>query len=284
MKIIEQRNIGSFNYVRYDLSDGLSANKKMGVIRPAGESNAPRATLYLFHGGTGDDTQPVVEGFFDSLDSKTINTIRAKGLQIVLPYIATSFLHDSVDSSGMNYAEFFFNEVVPAAEGATRDAPPQRLISGVSMGGFAALSAFFKNPEHFLGVGTLAPALFDIDLFNTNAVTAYTQETGAIVGYMAHMTSGVKAVFRNDEDFRRASPNALAEHVPYPSLRGKTIYLNVGNQDEFGLSAGASALSRSLFKRDIAHELVIVNEARHDMAYANSQFQSLIQAMLNALS
>lgn len=284
MKIVEQKNIGAFDYVRYDLGDGASSTKKMGIVRPVGETSSPLATLYLFHGGTGDDTPPVSEGFFSSLNSATVDAIRAQGLQIVLPYIGTSFLHDSVDAAGMNYAAFFSQEVMPAAEKSAPLTSAKRLIAGVSMGGFAALSAFFKAPELYAGVGTLAPALFDLNFFDAGAVDAYIRKSGAVAGYMDHMTSGVKAVFRDNEDFRGASPNVLAELIPYSRYRGRKIYLNVGDQDEFGLGQGVAALSHTLFKRDLAHEVVVVPGAKHDMAYANSQFQPLMQALLKMLN
>lgn len=283
MKIIEQTNLGEFNYVRYELQAEGKLGKTFGVVRPTGEQLKPLATLYLFHAATGDDTQPVRDGFFASLDTETIELIRQKRLQIILPHIGVSFLQDTPLPGGINFSHFFYDELMPEAE-RDMSAPEKRLIAGVSAGGFAALSAFFKAPERFAGVGVLAPAIFDLDFFDARAVQAYCERTGAQDGYVAHIAGAFKAVFRDYADFVNASPNRLAHDVPYASLRGKILYLNVGDQDEFGLLEGVRDLSRTLFSRDVAHQSVIVPSGKHDMVYANSQFQPMIRRLLEALN
>lgn len=268
---------GNWQYNRHVFhSKELGQEFHCGIFRSL-KSTVIDTTLYLLHGGDGDDLQAVQAGLLTLL-SDFLNSRNLHNVQVALPSIGTSFLQDSTPAK--SYSHYFLQELVPACEAETKTRPESRFIAGWSMGGQSALNMFFRAPELFAGVGAHFPTLIDFDYTDKTQCENYAHRQNVSAPMIKILAEGFQKEFLDFQAFTRHDPLRLANALPPSQLGKKKIYFDVGQEDEFGLSEGARALHKICEAKGVAHQFEVVPQGKHDGAFIHGQLQKLLQHLL----
>lgn len=142
----------------------------------------------------------------------------------------------------------------------------QRAITGVSMGGMAALRIAFSKPELFGAVGAHSSAVFDED----------PEKLPERIKGMAQRL-GLDEVFGNPiqkEPWQKANPLCLANAVDVKQLSSLRIYFDAGSNDRYGFAGGNKLLHEALDKRKVAHTWRLIDGGGHSWG-AGFQDQTL---------
>jgi enterochelin esterase-like enzyme len=116
--------------------------------------------LYLLHGAGGDENEWLYKGGArETLDAMIARRL-IKPMIVVMPGHTQAWWVDGAREKGETA---LLKEVIPHAEGKYRiDAVrPNRLIAGLSAGGYGALNLIFKYPQMFAAAAILSPAIYD---------------------------------------------------------------------------------------------------------------------------
>lgn len=281
LELVESESFGAFAYSRHALhSKVLGAPVRFGILRPEGSSLALRETVYLFHGGNGDDRQPIDLGFPDILE-KTLLSRRPEHLapQFVFPFIGTSFLHAHPTDSRRSFSDFFFRELLPCVEHSVERKEHARYLVGYSMGGQAALNTFLRFPEMFQGVGAHFPTLIRFRYDDEEDVRQFVSRTSIGRESLEILISGFKNEFADWGDFSRHDPISLLQSKGADPFVGKRIYFDVGTDDEFGLCEGGEYFHQLLQSKGLGHGFEKVHGGKHDAAFLWRQFPKLLEAL-----
>ena len=162
---------GKISY-RYYHSKGLGFDRPMCVYTPAGYDPAGKEklpVLYLIHGMTDTYETWFKVGRVNLIMDNLIAQGLAKRMIIVMPYanpapeMAQRGIKGSVNIMGTDiFTNEILNEVIPFIESnynVYTDAF-NRAIAGFSMGGRQTLACGLANPDKFMWVGAMAPAIF----------------------------------------------------------------------------------------------------------------------------
>lgn len=119
--------------------------------------------LYLLHGLDGTSTDWQTLGGLESAVDRLIAERRIRPMVVVMPAGANSWYVDSADVHGPgNFASAISRDLPEAVEATFpvgRDRV-HRAIAGLSMGGFGALRLALAQPERFLAVAAMSPAIW----------------------------------------------------------------------------------------------------------------------------
>lgn len=142
----------------------------------------------------------------------------------------------------------------------------QRAITGVSMGGMAALRIAFNKPELFGAVGAHSSAVFEED----------PEKLPERIKSMAERL-GLAEVFGNPiqkEPWQKANPLCLANSVDTKQLSSLRIYFDAGSNDRYGFAGGNKLLHEALDKRKVQHTFRLIEGGGHSWG-AGFQDQTL---------
>lgn len=122
--------------------------------------------LYLMHGSTSDDSHWLQLGLQEALDDRIIRGTMPPVIA-VLPFGNWIANENRFDVG--SWENVFVGELMPQAEGRFRIDTQQRLIGGISRGGFWAYLIGLRHPRDFIGIGGhsaffakgIAPAEYD---------------------------------------------------------------------------------------------------------------------------
>jgi len=273
----ENLTIKDWQYERYSFHSAvLKQELPCGFFRS--KSAGPiHKTLYLFHGGGGDDAEAVQAGllplFAQVLKARSLPL---QQIQFVFPFIGKSFLHAHPHSSSRSFSDYFLNDLIPVAEKKTRTSPETRFIGGWSMGGQAALNMFLRFPERFGGVGAHFPTLIDFDYQDPTQQQAYARRQKVNGAMLQILLAGFQNEFVDRDDFLRHDPLFLARTTEASAWAGKKIYFDVGTEDEFGLSEGARVLHEILMQKSVIHHFEVVPHGRHDAPFLHKQIGKML--------
>ncbi|HEX8892327.1 MAG TPA: alpha/beta hydrolase family protein [Terriglobales bacterium] len=229
--------------------------------------------LYYLH-GLGDNEQSLLNtGGWDLIEDMR-RTGKVGDFVVLSPYGGHTFFMNSADGK-IRYEDFLTKEFMPQMEKKyrVRSTRAQRGITGVSMGGFGALRLAFKYPQQFEAVSAQMPAL----------VAEVPQDfVGGGPGSPAAMLGDV---FGNPIDpsfLERNSVFHFAKNDPAPELKRLKVYVNVGNNDDYGFEQGAQKLHQLLDSRGIRNEFHIY-PGRHDPQFAARHFGEVVEFQWNAI-
>jgi S-formylglutathione hydrolase FrmB len=200
--------------------------------------------MYLLHGNGGDENEWVAKGEAQ----KTVDRLIADGLMppavIVLPSATTTWYVDRKEP--META--FLKDLMPEVEKKFRviNERMDRVIGGVSMGGYGALRFALKNPEMFASVALVAPAIYVPEPPETSSARRvgvfgaerYDPEVWKSLNY-----SGLLDAF-------------LAKKISLP------VHFSSGDHDEFQIQYHATNLHK-VWRDKIPAELRIVDGAHN---------------------
>jgi enterochelin esterase family protein len=202
--------------------------------------------IYFLH-GLGENEQTLLRtggwGFIEDLH----HDHKIGDLLMVAPEGGGGFFINSAD--GRNpYSDFFITEFMPYIEAHYRieRRRSSRGITGLSMGGYGALRFAFAYPELFGSVSAQSPAL----------ITESPRELDQDLKQAGPLSRLLGSVFGNPIDvahWNQNNPFQLARKNR-AQIRGQFIYINCGQQDEYGFAEGATAMHKQLTAEKIPHE------------------------------
>jgi S-formylglutathione hydrolase FrmB len=219
------------------------------VLLPPGyqvEGRRKYPVLYFLH-GLGENEQALVE----SGGWELIEGLRQAGkigdFLVVAPQGWSSFFINSADGRD-RYSDFFLAEFLPRIEAHYRVIAGRsaRGITGLSMGGYGALRFAFAHPELFGSVSAQSPAL----------ITESPRQMSVDLTGMGSVGRLLAGAFGNPIDVAHWNQNSPLElaRLRRAQIRGQLIYINCGEQDEYGFSRGAAELDRVLERNHLPHE------------------------------
>lgn len=116
--------------------------------------------LYLLHGAGGDENEWLAKGGLRETMDAMIARRLIKPMVVIMPGHTAAWWVDGAKEKGETA---LIKEVMPHAEAKYRiDAVrSNRLIAGLSAGGFGALNLIMKYPQMFAASALLSPAVYD---------------------------------------------------------------------------------------------------------------------------
>ena len=241
------------------------------VMLPPGyekEGSKKYPVLYFLHGlGEGEQTLLRSGGW------GLIEDLRREGKigdsLVVAPEGRASFFINSADGQD-RYSDFFLTEFLPYIESQYHVIADRstRGITGLSMGGYGALRFAFAHPELFSSVSAQSPALITETTQELNADVRDASPPSRLLGQVFGNPINV-AHWRQNDPFELARKNRI-------QIRTQDIYINCGDQDEFGFAAGATKMHKQLLKAGIPHEFHLY-PGGHSADYFISHFGETMQ-------
>ena len=127
-------------------------------LPPGYESGALRyPTLYLLHGGGGDEGDWVVFGGIQKMLDDAYAADPSRAVIVVMPDGDDGNWHDYADGSFMN-EQYVLHYLLPYIDSRFRTIPRRegRAIDGLSNGGYGALLLAAKAPDEFIAAGGMS--------------------------------------------------------------------------------------------------------------------------------
>ena len=229
--------------------------------------------LYYLH-GLGDNEQSLLNtGGWDLVEDLR-RTGKVGDFILLAPSAGHTFFLNSADGK-IRYEDFLLKEFMPQMEKKYRGegVAATRGITGVSMGGFGALRLAFKYPQQFAAVSAQMPALIaEIPAnFSAGGKGSPASMMGDVFG-----TSFDRAYFDRNNVFY------FARAMPAAQLKRLKIYVNVGNNDDYGFEQGGEKLHQLLDLRGIPNEFHIYLGG-HDPQFVVRHFGEVIEFQWKAI-
>ena len=219
------------------------------VMLPAGyenDSSKKYPALYFLH-GLGENEQTLLRGGGWGLIEDLRQQHKIGDFLIIAPEARASFFINSADAHE-RYSDFFLSEFLPYIESHYRIIGDRKArgVTGLSMGGYGALRFAFTHPEVFSSVSAQSPALITETPAQLNAEFQQAGPRGNLLGSVFGNPINVPHWKQNDP-FELARKNRN-------QIKTQAIYINCGEQDEFGFAEGASKMHKQLSDEGIRHE------------------------------
>lgn len=227
----------------------LSRSVRYCVMLPpsyATDPNKKYPVLYFLH-GLGQSEQSLIQsGGWGLVEDLRQHQAIGDFLLVAVEGRGTFFINSA--DGHERYSDFFLTEFIPHIESHLRVIRDRksRGITGLSMGGYGALRFAFSHPELFGSVSAQSPAL----------ITESPKELDSqlrTAGPLARFMGGVFGNPINIAHWNQNSPFVLAR-LNRAKLKTQAIYINCGQQDEYGFADGASKMHAQLLAEGIQHE------------------------------
>jgi S-formylglutathione hydrolase FrmB len=216
--------------------------------------------VYLLH-GAGDD-------FRSWSNQSSVARYAAQGMILVMPEGGLSYYMNAVETPQDKYADYITKDLIADVESRFPAANNRegRAIVGISMGGLAAVDYGLAQPDLFIFVGALSPAV-DVPSrpFSLKRIDKWWRFR-TIFGPVGSPERKARDPF---ELVRTASP----QRTPY-------IYLTAGQQEP--LLDPIRRFAVRLKDRGFAYEFHIM-PGGHDWTEWNAQIQGCFESLLKAL-
>jgi S-formylglutathione hydrolase FrmB len=258
-------------------SESLGAPLRFAVSLPASYDREPsrRYPLVVFLHGLFNSEKDWegrgVEAAVEQLrESKKIGDFI-----VAIPYGANSFYLNGKD--GTKYEDAIVRDFIPYVDKTYRTTgkADERVIEGISMGGFGALVIGFKHPEMFAGVVAHSAAIFG-DLPTAPGPNADRRAAGRY--QMAAKIFGDPP----DRDFFRANNPLDLATANAAKIKKLKIYFDVGEQDRYGFAEGNHQLDATLAKAGVEH-VFYARPGDHGWAFLLSRSEPAFTFVWHAL-
>ncbi len=233
------------------------------VLHPDGPTAGLPLLLFLHGGGGSDDFLVAMRPIFERAWADG----SLPPLVVATPSAGRSFYLDRFDGS-QRWEQFLLHELLPhlvrstgagaaAGGGGARAARGAVALAGVSMGGMGSLRLAFREPERFVAVAAVEPAIEEATDWDQVLLRDRVYREDRVV----HELFGDPV---DRDHFRANHPRALAErNAARLAASGLAIYVECGDRDLLHLQYGAEALHRQLFAHGIDHEYRLVRGGNH---------------------
>ena len=235
----------------------LPAALKFMVLLPDGyePTGEPVPLLYFLHGGGGDND-------FLKKNKPLLDELWAGGklpkLVVVTPDCDRSFYMDYKDGSH-KYETLLTGPFLEHMRQAYKIRAGRRgvYLFGISMGGMGALRMGLKYPEKFGGLAALEPGVDPVLQWKDLLPRHRFWRAPALM----------ETIFGRPFDaayWEANNPATIANANPQKIRDSKiALYLDVGDQDAFGLNEATEFMHQILWKNNIEHEYHLVHGADH---------------------
>jgi S-formylglutathione hydrolase FrmB len=218
------------------------------MLPPGYETDKARKypVLYFLH-GLGQNEQTLLRSGGWGLIEDLRQQHKIGDFLMVAPEGRGSFFINSADGRD-RYSDFFLSEFLPYIETHYRVIRDRRArgVTGLSMGGYGALRFAFGHPDLFGSVSVQSPAL----------ITESPREINDDLHNAGPLTQLLGGVFGNPINiphWQQNNPFALARSNKI-QIKTQAVYINCGQQDDFGFQEGAEKMHKQLAAESIAHE------------------------------
>jgi len=269
---------GRVEYTEFE-SASLGGQKVRGAVSLPASYDAKKTRRYplviFLHGLNNSERDWEAEGMQARLDE-----LRAAGkvgdFVVAAPFGANSFYLNA--KGGAAYEDAIVKDFIPFVERQYRAGgkPAQRVIEGLSMGGYGALLIAFKHPEMFAGVAAHSAALFD-GLPQAPAAT-----TDRLASFRYTLAAKLFGTPPDEEYFRANSPLHLARQNA-ARLKRLKIYFDVGDADRYNFQPGNQQLDAALSSAGVKHEFHLA-PGPHGWAFLVARAEPALTFVWNAFS
>jgi putative tributyrin esterase len=218
--------------------------------------------VYLLHG---------LGGKFDNWTDKTRLAEYAADFDflIVTPEGENGWYTDNPAKPNARYESYIVEELIPEIDKKFRTLPARenRVVGGLSMGGFGALKFGIKHPEKFVLAGSFSGAV---------AASSYRKVEEIPAGFLRNALVGT---FGEPEGETHRANNLfkiIGEMPPEKIQSLPFLYLDCGTEDELMLLPLNRAFADLLVQRKIPHEYRQL-PGKHNWAYWNAQVLEFLQ-------
>jgi S-formylglutathione hydrolase FrmB len=210
------------------------------------ETSHKYPVLYFLH-GLGENEQTLLRSGGWGLIEDLRRQHKVGDFLMVAPEAWDSFFINSADGRD-RYSDFFLSEFLPYIETHYRVIRNReaRGVTGLSMGGYGALRFAFAHPELFGSVSAQSAALITDSPRDLNADLHR-------AGPLGRLLSGVFGNPINVPHWQQNNPFDLARKNQI-QIKTQAIYMNCGQQDEYGFADGATRMHKQLLAESIRHE------------------------------
>jgi S-formylglutathione hydrolase FrmB len=231
--------------------------------------------LYFLH-GLGENEQTLLRSGGWGLIEDLRRDHKVGDFLMIAPEGRGSFFINSADGRG-RYSDFFLDEFLPYIETHYRVIRDRqsRGVTGLSMGGYGALRFAFAHPELFGSVSAQSPALITESPRELNADVRDAGPLGTLLGTVFGNPINV-AHWNQNNPFQLARKNQA-------QIRSQAIYINCGQQDEYGFAASAEQMHKQLLAEKIPHEFHLY-QGGHNAEYFLSHLGETIEFHWHAFS
>ena len=232
------------------------------------EKDKKYPVLYFLH-GLGENEQALMRSGGWGLIEDLQREHKVGDFLMVAPEGRGSFFINSADGHD-RYSNFLIAEFLPFIETHYRIIRNRksRGVTGLSMGGFGALRLAFAHSELFGSASAQSPAL----------ITETPAQLNGDLRNAGPLTQLLASVFGNPIDFahwKQNNPFVLARKNEV-QIKTQAIYINCGDQDEYGFAVGASQMHKQLLIEGVRHEFHLY-PGRHSAEYFLSHLGETIQ-------
>ena len=247
------------------------------VMLPSGYEKETRKypVLYFLH-GLGENEQALMRSGGWGLIEDLAREHKVGDFIMVAPEGRGTFFINSADGHN-RYSDFLISEFLPFIEAHYRiiRTRKSRGVTGLSMGGYGALRLAFAHPELFGSVSAQSAALITETPAQLNADL---KDAGPLAGLLASVFGNPIGVVH----WKQNSPFELARKDQI-QIRTQAIYINCGDQDDYGFDGGATQLHKQLTAEGVHHEFHLY-PGRHSADYFLSHLGETIEFHWHAFS
>jgi S-formylglutathione hydrolase FrmB len=210
------------------------------------ETSKKYPVLYFLH-GLGENEQTLLRSGGWGLIEDLRQQHKVGDFLMVAPEGWDSFFINSADGRD-RYSDFFLSEFLPYIESHYRVMRDRKArgVTGLSMGGYGALRFAFARPDLFGSVSAQSAAL----------ITESPQELNVDLrsaGPFARLLGKAFGDPVNVPHWQQNNPFHLAQKNQI-HLKTLAIYMNCGQQDEYGFADGAARMHKQLLADGVHHE------------------------------
>lgn len=228
----------------------VSIYQSAGYI--AGKDSMP--VLYLLHGMGDNHTTWLKAGRLQQVADSCIANGSMKPCMIVMPDAALTYYLNSKDGS-TPYEDYFIKELLPAVEAryTCKTGKQNRVISGLSMGGFGCLLYAMHHPDLFSACYAMSPGIRNDEDIKHMSLTEFKRRYTTALGNIQEGDERITPWWHQN------SILYLAEHMPEAEKKQVRYYIDCGDDD--GLSKGSALLHIIMQEQHISHEYRVKNGA-----------------------
>ncbi len=256
-------------------SAALAGDMRYSIYLPDAYGLEPERrfpVVYLLHGYGANEREWIERGEAAAALDALIAGGEVPPLIAVMPYAAKSWYADSAAYGGPGDYETAIVSDLPAhveasyrAKGGRRD----RVIAGLSMGGYGALRLAFFHPGRYLAAASLSGALYEQAGVPGEAPGVISQDAAERWYLGAFGRPFDPAAYRRLSPFSRLEALAALDDPP-------AVMITAGDDDYFGFYEGAADLYAAMRRAGLKAELRI-EDGGHDWELWRKQFPHVMR-------